>query len=214
MKQAAGKEAPTPDSEWYEGPTRVFFHDILTFNQEYTAAIQALGTSSMGKLYTPESYATRADMQTTISHLRALLDVDKKYESLDPVVKKLEVNINATSASEFEKQELLKGFRSNFNKTSAPRGETFRAEEEWLQSSIDLYEFTLAHSGDFRIQDKKLIFHETGSRDQFQALQSKAIALRKATVDAKHKLDAARQDAMSQSGITPADISSPAPKDK
>jgi hypothetical protein len=210
MKQAAGKEAPTPDSEWYDGPTRQFFHDILAFNEEYTGAIQALGTASMNKLYTPESYATRTEMQKTIGHLHALLDVDKKYESLDPVVKKLEANINATSASQYKKDEFMKGFRGNFNKSLEPRNETFRAEEEWLQSSIDLYEFTMAHSENYRLQGKKLIFHGDGMLDQFQAMQSKAIALRKATLDSKHKLDAARNDAMSQTGVSPGDISTPA----
>jgi len=61
----------------------------------------------------------------------------------------MEVNVSATSVSEFEKEEFLKGFRSSSGKARAPRGETFRAEEEWMQSSIDLYEFTLAHFGDY-----------------------------------------------------------------
>src|SRR5690349_518309 len=100
MKQAAGKEAVSPDSEWYEGPSRQFFRDILAFNQEYTNAIQSIDQSSLTKLYALESYATRARMRTTIAQLHALLDVDNKYESLDPVLKKMELNISATSASE------------------------------------------------------------------------------------------------------------------
>ena len=71
MKQAAGKETVTPDSEWYDGPSREFFRDILTFNQEYTSANQSVDQSSLPKLYTPESYATRRSMQTTISQLHA-----------------------------------------------------------------------------------------------------------------------------------------------
>jgi hypothetical protein len=49
---------------------------------------------------------------------------------------------------------------------------------------------------------------------EFQDRQARAIALRKAAIEAKHKLDVARQDAMSQTGITPADIASPMPKEK
>lgn len=214
MKQAAGKEAVTPDSEWYEGPSREFFHDILTFNQEYTQAIQSIDHSFLAKIYTPESYATRAGMHATITQLHALLDTDKKYESLDPVLKKLEVNISATSASEFEKEEFLKGFRGSTGKVLAPRAETFRAEEEWMQSSIDLYEFTLAYFGDYKVQGKKLIFKGNDLSDHFKELQSKSMALRKTAIESKHKLDAARKDAMSQTGVTPADISSPASKEK
>jgi hypothetical protein len=214
MKQAAGKEAATPDSEWYDGPTRQFFRDILAFNQEYSGAVQSIDQSSLAKLYTPESYATRANMQTTITMLHALLDVDTKYESMEPVLKKMEVNIRATSVSEFEKEEFLKGVRSSTEKSLAPRRETFRAEEEWLQSSIDLYEFTLAHFGNYKVQGKKLMFRGNGVVGQFQDLQSKSMALRKTAVESKHKFDVARRDALSQSGVTPADLASPGSKEK
>ena len=214
MKQAAGKEAVTPDSEWYEGPSRQFFRDILAFNQEYTDAIQSIDQSRVAKLYTPESYATRAGMSTTIAQLHALLDADKKYESLEPVLKKMEVNISATSASEFQKEEFLEGFRSSTGKALAPRGETFRTEEEWLQSSIHLYEFTLAHFADYKVQGQKLTFQGHRLVGQFQDLQSKSIAFHRIAIESKHKLDAGRKDALSQAGVTPADISGPPPKEK
>ena len=126
----------------------------------------------------------------------------------------MEVNISATSASEFAKEEFLKGFRSSTSKSLAPRRETFRTEEEWMQSSIDLYEFTLAHFGDYKVQGKKLMFHGNGLFGQFQDLQSKSITFRKTAIESKHKFDAGRQDALSQAGVTPADISAPPPKDK
>jgi hypothetical protein len=83
-----------------------------------------------------------------------------------------------------------------------------------MQSSIDLYEFTLAHFGDYRVQGKKLIFHGNGLLGQFQDLQSKSIANHKAAIESKHKFDAGRKDALSQTGVTPADISAPAAKEK
>jgi hypothetical protein len=214
LKQAAGKEAPTADSEWYASPARQFFSDILAFNQEYADAIRSLDQSAMAKLYTPGSYTTRARIQTMISQLQGTLDLDRKYESLDPVLKKMEAHVSAASASEYEKEEFIKGVRSSASKTLAPRQETFRTAEEWLESSIVLYNFALAHIGDYTIKNKKLIFHATGLRDQFLDLQSKSIALRKTAIEAKHKLETARQDTLSQAGLTPSDISSPEPKAK
>jgi len=212
MKQAAGKEAATPDSTWYDGATRQFFRDILAFNQEYTSALQGVDQSFLKKLYTPESYATRAGMQTTIANLQALLDIDKKYESIDPVLKKMEVNISAASASDFEKEEFLKGFRSSTTKSLAPRAETFRAEEEWMESSIELYKFTLAHFEDYKVQSKKMRFRDEGLREQFEKLQSRSVALHKTTVESRHQFEAARRDALSQSGVTPGDLDSPGVK--
>jgi len=213
LKEAAGKETATSDSEWYEGPTREFFRDILKFNQEYAGVIQSVDRSSMAKLYAPESYATRAGMRTTASQLHALLDVDKKYESLDPLIKSLEAGVAATTASETQKAEFLKGFRGSFNKSLGPRNETFRAEEEWLQSSIDLYEYTLSHFADYTVRGKKLMFRSEVPRVKFQDLQTRAIALHKTATNAKQKLDAATGHAASEIGISPADISSPASKE-
>jgi hypothetical protein len=214
MKQAAGKEAAAPDTNWYDGPSREFFRDILNFNQEYTGAMQSAKGSSATKLYTPESYATRAGMEATVTQLHAMLDVDKKYESTEPLIQKLEARISATSASEADKEAFMNGVRNSFGKSLAPRNETMRIEEEWLQSSIDLYGYTLSHSGDYWVRGKKLVFRAGVSPDEFQGLQAKAIALRKDAVESKHKLDAARQAAMSQTGITPADIDSPTSKQK
>ena len=83
-----------------------------------------------------------------------------------------------------------------------------------MQSSIDLYEFTLAHFGDYKVQGEKLMFHGNGLFGQFQDLQSKSITFRKTAIESKHKFDAQRNDTLSQAGMTPADLSSPASKEK
>jgi len=210
LKQATGKEVGV-NANWYDGPTREFLRDLVSFSQEYTGAIHSVDKTPIAKLYTPESYATPARMQHTIAELQAMLEVDKKYESLDPVVKKLEANIDAAQASNRQKQEFLAGFHSSLAKTLAPRTETFRTEEEWLQSSIELYQFVLAHVSDYTVHEKKLIFRGDGLRLEFQDKQSKSIALRKTAVEAKSKFDASRQDAMSRGGISPSDLPFPQP---
>jgi len=208
MRQAAGQEAVTPDSEWWEGPTRECLRDILNENKEYTAAIRSLQDPSLPKLYAVDSYASRSEMQRHIVHLQSLLEVDKKYDSVDPIVKKFEANISLTSASDREKKEFIEGFHKTFDPRQTPRIETFRTEETWLQSGIDLYDFTTAHFADYQIRDNKLYFHVETSRVAFQDLQSKSIALHKTALEAKQKLDAAHADALSNTGMSPADISS------
>jgi hypothetical protein len=206
LKQAAGKEAISENSEWYSGPARDFFRDILSYNQEYTAAINS-ATSSLPKLYTPESYATKTGVQATVTQLQTLLDVDKKYESLEPIFKRLETNIVAAAPTKSASDEFLQGFHNTQNKALGPRNETFRAEEEWLQSSIDLYQFAVAHFSDYKVRSKKLIFTHDDVREQFQTLQSKSLALHKTAMEAKKVLDASRQKSLAQTGVTPEDLS-------
>jgi len=132
---------------------------------------------------------------------------------LDPVIKRLEAGIAATAASEAVKAEFLKGFRGSFSKSLGPRNEMFRAEEEWLQSSIYLYEYALSHFADYTVRGKKLMFRSEVPRVKFQDLQARALAFHKAATDAKQKLNAATGHAASEIGVSPADIFSPASKE-
>jgi hypothetical protein len=211
LKQAAGKEAISTDSEWYSGPARDFFRDILNYNQEYTTAVSS-AISALPKLYTPESYSTKTGVQATVTQLQNLLDIDKEYESLEPLFKRLETNIVAAAPTKSESDEFLQGFHNTQDKAMAPRNETFRAEEEWLQSSIDLYQFAVAHFSDYKVRAKKLIFAHDDIREQFQTLQSKSLALHKTAMEAKKVLDASRQKSLVQTGITPEDLSPTPPK--
>jgi hypothetical protein len=208
IRQATGEEAVTPDSEWWEGSTRECLRDIMNKNKEYTAAIHSLQDPSLPKLYAVDSYASRPEMRRHIVHLQSLLDVDKKYDSIEPIVKQFERNIALTSVSDREKKEFIEGFHKTFDPRQNPRIDTFRTEEAWLQSCIDLYDFTVTHFADYRIRDNKLYFHVEASRLAFQDLQSKSITLHKSALEAKKKLEAAQADAMSNTGMSPADISS------
>ena len=205
LKQAAGKETAT-NANWYDEPTRVFLRDMLSLNQEYTQAVGAI-RSPAAKLYTPASYATRSNLRGTISEFQALMEVDTKYESVQPIFARLESNVAAADASSNEKQEFLKGVHSTADKTLAPRTDTFRAEEEWIQATIELYQFNLAHFSDYEVHGNKLLFHQNASRLQFEALQSKSIALRKVTLESKSKLDATRAAASTRLGVTLSDVS-------
>jgi hypothetical protein len=205
--QATNKEADS-GARWYDGPSRDFFRDAVTWNQEYTKEVQLVDQTFVAKLYSPESYATRANLQATISALQVLQQVDKKYESLDPLVKKLELNVNAAQASDREKADFLRGVHSSLDKSLGPRNETFKREEEWLQSSVDLYQFALSHFSDYSVRKDKLVFHRDASRLDFVDRQSKSIALRKATVESRSRFNASRKEIMSQIGLAPSEVPS------
>ncbi|GAC1636039.1 MAG: hypothetical protein NVS9B14_14110 [Candidatus Acidiferrum sp.] len=206
LKQASWKENPGADVNWYDGPTRTFFRDVIRFGQEYTAAIRAADKSSLSTLYTPESYASQAGIKKTISQLRILLDIDKKYESLDPIVQALEKRVQGADASQSDKDAFLKGVRESAGKSMAPRQETFHADEAWLESAVGLYEFMLAHFTDYSVRRGKIEFKSDALLKEFQQRQSKSSALRNVVTDARNKLDAARQNVLSKMDVSPDDI--------
>jgi len=46
-KQAAGKEASTGEGQWYDGPVREFYRELLETNQEYSHALAAQDQSEL-----------------------------------------------------------------------------------------------------------------------------------------------------------------------
>lgn len=202
VKQASCQEATPAHSEWYEGPAREFYRELMDSRKQYQEALQVLDRSSVQTLYTPDSYATRSRLQTTISQVQAVLDLDKKYESVEPAIRNLEKNIAASSTSDAQKAEFLQGFRTSAGKSFAPRAETFRTEEEWLLSTITLYQFALSHKDSYTVKNKKLVFRDTELLSQFSDLQSKSIALRLTAGETRQKFEAAQKDAAAQMGVT------------
>ena len=206
LKEAAGKLPASANVNWYDGPTRDFFRDILEMNQRYTAEVAKVDNSAIKDLYSSKSYGGEVHMKKVVTQLRVALAVDEKYTPLEPLIKKLEERVAATNASESEKQEFLKGLHGSIEKSLGPRHDLIQKEEAWMKCTIELYEFTIAHNADYSIRDNKLYFSNKAARESFTAQQTKAIALHKEFLKAKSAFEESRKSKMNQLGVSPSDL--------
>ncbi|HKW64905.1 MAG TPA: hypothetical protein VJN89_20285 [Candidatus Acidoferrum sp.] len=202
LRQAAGKKATTADSDWSDGPMRDFFRELLERNQQYAMEVHALDSSAIKNLYSADSYAGKVHMQKVVSQLRAAYEVDQKYSSIEPVLKNMRDRIAAARASEQDKQDFLKGMNASLERSLGPRTELLRTEKLWMDSTLDLYGFMVAHSSDYSIRDSKLYFSDDTIGKQFTTLQSKAVASHKDFLKAKAAAEDARKDNMNQLGVS------------
>lgn len=206
FKEAAGKDGVTTGEDWVDTATRETMHDVLLMNQQYAAEKSALDRSAIQNLYSADSYAGATHMQKVVSQLRGSLALDEKYSSLDPIIKKMEERVSAANAPEKEKQDYLRGVRLGLQQTVAPRTELIHKEEEWTKSAVDLYQFMIAHTVDYSIQDNKLIIADTRTRKEFGTLQSKSIALHKELRRMRGNLVQARDEKLDQMGLSTSDF--------
>lgn len=202
LRQAAGNKPTTPDANWWDGPTRDFFRDLLDRNQQYIKEVHALDNSAIKNLYSTDSYAGKVHMEKVLSQLRAAYSIDTKYSSLEPILKSMRDRVAAAHASEQQKQDFLKGMNESLSRSLKPREEVLRTEKVWTDNTVDLYEFMVAHSSDYSIRDAKLYFADSAIRKQFTTLQSKAIASHKDFLRAKTAFEGARKDNMNQLGVS------------
>lgn len=206
LRQAAGNKPQTQDANWWDGPTRDFFHDLLDRNEQYIAEVKALDSSAIKNLYSADSYAGVAHMQKVVSQLRATNDVEEKYASIEPVLKRMRDRVASAHAPKEQKQEFLTGMEGSLNRSLKPREEALRTERLWMDSTLELYEFMLAHSSDYSIRDAKLYFSDSALRKQFTTLQAKAIEFHNDFLRAKAAFDHARKNNMDQLGVSPSEL--------
>ena len=206
FKEAAGKDSASTDENWTDTATRHTLHDALTMNQQYVAEMSALDRSAMQNLYLADSYAGVSHMQKVIAQVRGSLAVDEKYASIDPILRNLEARVSAANAPEAEKQDYLKGVRLGLQQSLGPRTELIHKEEEWAKSTIDLYQFLVAHTNDYSIQDKKLIIPDSSTRAEFSSLQTNAVSLRKELLKMRKAMRESRDEKLSELGLSSSDF--------
>jgi len=202
LKQASGQEAIPSHSEWYDEPTRQFFRDIISLNQGYTQELDMPHRTNLKGLYNTASYSSLNKMHETVSELKSILAIDRKYESVGPILSKFENAINGTSASEKQKYDFIEGVHSSSRELFDLRSRTFQNSEEWLQASIDLYEFTIAHFRDYSVRENKLVFSTGSLLTEFQERQTRAIALRDSLREARAQFKSAQNASMERTGMS------------
>lgn len=207
IRQAAGKKEKAADAHWWDAPTRDFIQDIISKNQQYTAEVRSLDNSAIKDLYSTDSYAGKTHMEKIIAQLQAASAVDEKYSSLDPVLKKMKERVASVDAPEEDKANFLEGFDTSINQSLGPRNELIRVEKDWMDSSVQLYQFMLVNSDHYSIRDAKLYFDSTPRRKEFVERQSKAIALHKEFLALKAKFEENRTNNMNELGVSPSELS-------
>ena len=206
MRQAAGNKPLGADAHWSDAPMRDFFREAFDRNQQYAAEIKALDNSAIKNLYSPDSYAGATHMEKVLSQLHALYDVETKYASLDPLIKDLKDRVAAAHASEDQKREFLIGMQQGLDRSMKPRTDSLHAEKLWMDSTLALYEFMVAHSSDYSIRNTKLYFSDPKIGKQFTALQSTAVASHKDFLKAKATFEESRKNNMNQLGLSPSEF--------
>lgn len=209
LKEAAGTKPPSGDGDWWDGPARDFFHDLLEMNKQYTAEVNALDNPAIQDLYSVNSYKNKARMEEVVTQLQAAQAVDEKYASLDPIIKKMEDRIAKANVSESDKRDFIKGMEGNMTKALAPRNETFRTEREWMNSNIELYQFVIAHASEYSIRGNKLYFQNDATKDGFTERQKQAIALHQEFLKSKGAADNSRKQGMDKLGVSQTDMAPP-----
>lgn len=211
-KQTPGQAPASTDQTQWDGAIRSFFADIKSFNEAYAKEIAQLDNSALKTLYTVDSFRTPQSVNQILSQLHATLDLDEKYASLQPIFDRFKQRILASDASKSEKDAVLQGFEESASKSIEPREKTIAKEREWLQSSIDLYEFIQSNQGSYSVSGGKLMFNKTGLASVFNEKIQKATELRSEFNQVQEAFHKVQNEKLGKFGLQPSDLGASSPK--
>lgn len=207
MKEAAGELPPSPLKEKWEGPLRDLYKDVIQLNREYQKESDELDNAELANLYSPSSYATAAKMTRILAELRATEAVDTKQNAaLKPLLESLKNRIRALDISENEKEECLRGVDKGIMAESSDRERVYAKEKDWLDQSIDLYQFALDNKKSFTVHNNAVSSRIAGFLDSFQSKQARAISLKEDFVAAEGEFESKRKSKLEKMGLRPTDV--------
>ncbi|HWZ99353.1 MAG TPA: hypothetical protein VN025_16465 [Candidatus Dormibacteraeota bacterium] len=208
-KEATGQQPNSGNQEKYDDIIRPFFADIKKFNDEYMEEVNKLDNSALKTMYGAKSFDGDETISRVLEQLHATQNVDQKYASMDPLLKKTKDRLFASSASQEEKEAFWNGFESSFKKSLQPREEANAKEQLWLNDSIGLYEFMQANEKSFHVKNNKIVFGSGELLNEYNEKYKKVDAERKDFLAAKQSFEKAQKEGLGKIGLKPSDFDAP-----
>jgi hypothetical protein len=146
------------------------------------------------QLYTPESFASKAVIESTMANLTKFMNIDLRYaESLEETMHDFRQKMAACDPA------YLQSWDESEQKQEAVQASTMQAEREWFASVTSLYSYAEIHAADITLKQGRLVitpapvlatFNQqmSHSKDLQQKLSIRQAGLVKAQQQAKQGL--------------------------
>lgn len=209
LKYSASKGPNAVRDKWDRAIVQVF-SDLLALNEQYVSDVSKTEIEAP-KLLTLESFRDAKTIRQESSRVRALLEINEKYASVDSL-EKMKSYVNQMDASSEEKRQFLEGVASSTQGFAAKRQRVSVLERTWLRTASELYEFALTHEKEYSWEGKHLIFRND---DTLKIFNSKLTEARKQYSDflqAHHDFRQSQDAAMAQVGLQRSDFLPTKPK--
>jgi hypothetical protein len=207
LKEAAGKLPPGPMKEEWEGPARDFCKDLIEENRRYQKETDELKFVELADVYSPDSYGSPAETTKMIEELRRMEEVETKhYQSIGPILERYKGRFRALNISEMEKEAYARDVEEGFVAGKSDFERLYAKEKDWLQQSIELYQFALKNKKHFRVTNNAVSSSSEEFLSSFQSMQSRAISLRDDLLAAQAEFESKRKSKLERMGLQPTDL--------
>ena len=208
-KEGTGLLPVSRDESIWDSPARSCFADVAEFSRRYQEEAHKLDQSALNDLYSADSFRDSKHIEKVLTQLRAYLALEEKYASLDSILERNKARIQSVDAPDSVKSQFLIRLSSSAQEALADRSALFAKEKAWIQSSIDLYEFTLAKRASYALRDGKLVFKDRIVMSEFNQRAKDALGRKADVLQAKENFEKRQKEALRKFNLQPADMRFP-----
>jgi hypothetical protein len=212
VREAAGAkpvtESGTPSEQKADRVMREFMADVLAARKKHDSDLAPI-EPVLGTIYSAPSFSSRKQMEDMVAALKSMLNVDgellDKFQRLPQEVK---ARVDASDLDPSVKKDLMRGFEQGYGNSGILTAyqKVRTNEEQWVDTSIDLYTFALQHASNIKTTDKKILISGGSLLSQFNVKFKASRDLRTQVDAANQELVALQAVAMRETGISKSDL--------
>ncbi|HEY6249470.1 MAG TPA: zinc ribbon domain-containing protein [Candidatus Angelobacter sp.] len=211
MREAAGQQ-PIKKAFWsknreFDDTFRDQYRNLFRINQEYLAAVKNADISAAAKLGSPESFADPASFTQGLSQLHAVYSLDmSQEEKVREVVGSIRHTIETGDWAASDREGVMKGFEAGLAVPLAKRQTAVSAEQAWVQSIDDVYNYAQQNHSVFVLNGGQLLISDNDVLQGFNSRMQTMSSRRTEFLQAKNDYDKFQADMFQKMGVTPKDM--------
>lgn len=211
MREATGQQ-PVKKAFWssnqkFDDAFREQFQKLLQVNRDYMAAEKNADMSAIPKLGTAESFADPSSAADGLRQLHSLYDIDMAQEQkVQEIVAGLRHIFETADMAESERQDALKGFDSGLAGVLAKRQVVVSAEQAWIQSVDDVYDYATTNHAAFMLNNSQLQIADSDVLQNFNTKARTMDSRRAEFIQKQEGFSKEQMESVQKMGVSPKDM--------
>lgn len=191
----------------FDDDFREQYRNLFHINQEYMAAVKSADISAASKLGSPETFADPASFAEGLRQLHAVYDLDMNQEQkVAQVVSNMRNMIETSDWAASDREGIRKGFDQGLAGTLNQRHSAVSAEQAWVQSIDDLYDYAGRNHAAFILSGGQLLISDNDVLEGFNSRVRTMNGRRTEFLQAKEAYDKFQAETLQKMGVTPKDM--------
>lgn len=211
IREASGqqpiKEEGSGKEREFDDAFREQYRNMYRANQEYIAAVRKIDTSAFSKLGSPESFADPSSFADGLRQIHVLYDLDMGQEQkVGEIVGNMRHIFETASWAASDRDNAMRQFEAGIAEPLAKRRGTVTAEQSWVQSIDDVYDYAQRNHSVFSLSGGQLVISDNSVLQEFNSKVQDMNGRRTAFMQAKQQYDQYQQELFRKSGVTSKDV--------